>query len=80
MLFRTLPFAPGCNKVPEKEKTSGNHYTSPFHSKIICTVEHKEEIVLDATPQHCHQRRHAYPPLSPVLPEYRVIVVDIERR
>ena len=26
MLFRTLPVAPGCNKVPEKEKTSGNHY------------------------------------------------------
>jgi hypothetical protein len=25
MLFRTLPVAPGCNKVPEKEKTSGNH-------------------------------------------------------
>jgi hypothetical protein len=26
MLFRTLPVAPGCNKVPEKEKTSGNRY------------------------------------------------------
>jgi hypothetical protein len=26
MLFRTLPVAPGCNKVPEKEKTSGNNY------------------------------------------------------
>jgi hypothetical protein len=26
MLFRTLPVAYGCNKVPEKEKTSGNRY------------------------------------------------------
>jgi hypothetical protein len=24
MLFRTLPVAPGCNKVSENEKTSGN--------------------------------------------------------
>jgi hypothetical protein len=26
MLFRTLPVAPGCNKVSENEKTSGNRY------------------------------------------------------
>ena len=27
MLFRTLPVAPGCNKVSENEKTSGNRYS-----------------------------------------------------
>jgi hypothetical protein len=28
MLFRTLPVAPGCNKVSENEKISGNRYKS----------------------------------------------------
>jgi hypothetical protein len=28
MLFRTLPVAPGYNKVSENEKTSGNRYSS----------------------------------------------------
>jgi hypothetical protein len=28
MLFRTLPVAPGCNKVSENEKTSGNRYST----------------------------------------------------
>ena len=28
MLFRTLSVAPGCNKVSENEKTSGNRYKS----------------------------------------------------
>jgi hypothetical protein len=27
MLFRTLPVAPGCNKVSENEKTFGNRYS-----------------------------------------------------
>jgi hypothetical protein len=26
LLFRTLPVAPGCNKVSENEKSSGNRY------------------------------------------------------
>ena len=30
MLFRTLPVAPGCNKVSENEKTSGNRYNIRF--------------------------------------------------
>jgi hypothetical protein len=34
MLFRTLPVAPGCNKVPEEEKTSGNHYIDPEIARL----------------------------------------------
>jgi hypothetical protein len=37
MVFRTLPVAPGCNKVPEKEKTSGNHYTSGCKTSL-CSI------------------------------------------
>jgi hypothetical protein len=41
MLFRTLPVVPGCNKVSENEKTSGNRYiearrTSPMlHREVL---------------------------------------------
>ena len=37
MLFRTLPVEPGCNKVSENERTSGNRYSSDlYHFAIVC--------------------------------------------
>jgi len=40
MLFRTLPVAPGCNKAPEKEKTSGNHYNQVPATRLKGTRGH----------------------------------------
>jgi hypothetical protein len=38
MLFRTLSVAPGCNKVSENEKTSGNRYKHKQHGPAFWQV------------------------------------------
>jgi hypothetical protein len=49
-VFRTLPVAPGCNKVPEKEKTSGNHYIPIILSfRVLWRHSTRGMLVLGAT-------------------------------